>query len=358
MNSNRPFTKRILALVIALLVVLAIGVATPVAAYYIMSVPKVEEDYNPGDPSDPSWTQPTVQTQRITFLSSTETSIENLYVQIPDQGYPVYVRVAVVVNWLKLADCTCASSGCNSSDTCICENCEDGCADDCKTCVEGCTGSQDKICCEECPNCEEGVCVDCKECVDCLGCGGNIECEDCPDCPDCEVNGCNDCTESCTGCKDCREPAQNCKNCKDCAGKVCVDCKECPLCNSDAQDDWDIIFPQPTLDQDYSLEIGGTWEKRDSSGFYYHRERIISGGDASQNAVITIDLGKSTPFIKACERLSTAKLPIDIDGLKVEDCVLRVELMVQTLQAIGSTDDKDIPAWKDAWGEGASNWPK
>ena len=36
--------------------------------------------------------------------------------------------------------------------------------------------------------------------------------------------------------------------------------------------------------------------------------------------------------------------------------MLNVEIIVQTVQAIGSTDKDDIPAWKDAWNKGSESW--
>lgn len=349
MNSKRSLTKLILSLAIVLLVVvLVIAVTSPVFAYYIRKTEKSEGTYEPGKPSNPELTDSLpVQTQRISFLSDTETSLQNLYIQVPDQGYPVYVRVAVVVNWLKLTDCICTQPVCGSH---ICKDCTcEGCKE-CGTCAKG-------LLCENCEKCDYfGDAEDCKNCVE----------VDCDGCDECAGDNCKDCKKeegSCTGCVIC-SPNRD-ESCGECAAceKYCLDRDECPRCNEDEKDDWDIIFPKPTegKEQDYSLQIGGgdtIWEKRDNSGFYYHKDRIESDGDASKENIITIDMSTNTPFIVKFERLATAKLPIDVEGLKVEDCVLKVEIIVQTMQAIGSTDKDGTAAWKDAWNEGASNWPQ
>lgn len=300
MNSNRPMTKRTLTLVIVLLAVaLVIAVATPTVAYYIRSTEQVGDSHSPARPSAPGFADPPVITQRISFLSNEEDPLENLYIEIPYQGYPVYVRVAVVVTWLKPADCTCAETACGEAedDDCICDDCATECLPDCEKCN-------------------------------------------------------NDLSDSC-------------ENCANCAGKMCLECADCPHCNDDEDDDWDVIHPYPTegKDKDYYLEIGNTWEKRDSSGIYYHKTPVeCNSSETPLGTKITVDTDdehpeKNTPFLAKFERLATAQLPISVDGLDVKDCVMKVEIIVQTLQAIGSTDQSDDAAWKDAWGEGATGWP-
>ena len=261
--------------IVLLVLVLVVAVATPTIAYYIRSAGKVESEYNPAQPSDPSFKQPKPS---FRLSSSDETEIKNLYISVPDQGYPVFVRVAIVITWQKLADCICLIP-------------------------QECSG-------EKCSNC-----ADCNDCEDC---------EDCVDCPKCEEVYCDSC-------------GQEDKQCE------CEDCEECPRCNDDPDDDWDVIFAIPQKGEDYSLTLGDKWTTVENNEFYYCTSAVQS---------LYPDYDKleplSTPvFITECKLLSTAQPPI-------EGCVLNVEIIVQTIQAIGYTDpDKngnETPAWQDAWG--------
>lgn len=95
------------------------------------------------------------------------------------------------------------------------------------------------------------------------------------------------------------------------------------------QKDGTVYFSQPTEGIDYTLYLNSTdWEKG-SDGFYYFNKSVKSDGETSV-------------FIKSCEQIKEA--PDD-------DYTLSVEIIVQTVQAIGATDDaSEKEAWKDAWG--------
>lgn len=84
--------------------------------------------------------------------------------------------------------------------------------------------------------------------------------------------------------------------------------------------------PQP---EEYSLTIGEGWEKG-TDGFYYHLAPVQSGG--STKVLIT----ECSPIDQAPESGYT----------------LSVEIMAQTIQALGTTDDGEIPAVQDAWDVG------
>lgn len=98
----------------------------------------------------------------------------------------------------------------------------------------------------------------------------------------------------------------------------------------------------PSRNSDYTYTTGGNWQQ--VGGFWYYTQAVDGNGKVEP---ITID------FIS---NLSLAQKPFipDVDNVL---CHLNVEIIVQTIQAIGSTDDGNIPAWKDAWGVGPSSWP-
>lgn len=91
-----------------------------------------------------------------------------------------------------------------------------------------------------------------------------------------------------------------------------------------------VYFSQPNLNTDYTISLNSTnWELRDD-GFYYYKTSVPSGGQTSN-------------LINVCEQIGDAP----VDGF-----TLNVEILVQTIQAIGSTDGEngadEIPAWEDA----------
>lgn len=329
MKSKKSLIKRFMPLLTTLLVlVLVIAVATPTIAYYIRTAGKVESEYTPAEPSAPSFT-----------LSSDDREMSDVYVWVEDQGYPIFVRVAIIVNWLRLTDCTCTPPGCSSHTCADCGDCPD-CEEECTDCTESCTGCEGcgGVVCENCPDCGEGDCENCEgNCEDCPNCMEIITCEDCKNCPDCEEGDCENCEESCTGCMGC-EQFDECGVCKDCEN--CVDRDECPRCNDDPDDDWDVFFAVPVEGNngDYTLVLGDSWTTVQDSDYYYCTSKVESRFPNDTSELIRLPV-----LIKNFEFLEDAKPP-------VEGCILSVEIIVQTIQAIGSTDIGDIPAWQDAWG--------
>ncbi|MCH5317508.1 MAG: hypothetical protein J1E05_05980 [Eubacterium sp.] len=86
-------------------------------------------------------------------------------------------------------------------------------------------------------------------------------------------------------------------------------------------------------DYTISLNTGATddWVLRDD-GFYYFKSPVESNG-------------KTSVLINECRQVNAAP---------IEGYTLSVEVIVQTVQAVGSTDTPDnspgIDAWKNAWG--------
>ena len=301
MKSEKSLITRFKPLFIALLVVaLIVAVAAPTIAYYIRSGGKVEKEYTPAFSNLPTLKY---------SVDSTNPEIANVRVQVEDEGYPVYVRVAIVVTWQMLTDCTCIIPK-----KCICENCE-GCDEDgkecsCEVCEEDCPICAKCICGEEC-GCDE----DSKEC----------SCEKCEDCPVCaEPEPCEQCTKG-----DAEE------ECTECEG-----CDECPLCDDNPDNDYDVFYALPVKGDDYTMELDTTtnWVEN-SDGYYYCKNSVKSGGE-------------SPVLIKSCILTADEDSKPSIED---KDIFLSVEIIVQTVQAIGFTDDDNDgdgyvePAWKDAW---------
>lgn len=98
-----------------------------------------------------------------------------------------------------------------------------------------------------------------------------------------------------------------------------------------------IYFTAPSPDTDYQLDLelsgaGSTtgWIAG-NDGYYYYQNIVQSGGQTSE-------------LIKKCVPLNPAPVP---------DYSLSVDVLVQTVQAVGYTDEDDqnnvFPAVKDAW---------
>lgn len=92
-----------------------------------------------------------------------------------------------------------------------------------------------------------------------------------------------------------------------------------------------VYFKKPVLGTDYSLmttDPESGWEYDPADGYYYYINKVESGD--------------STPvLIQSSKQLDTANPP--------EGYTLSVEIIVQTVQAIGTTDDDEYQAWQDAW---------
>ena len=394
MKREKSFKKYLMPLLIALLVfVLIMMVVTPALASYIRSTGKKNSDYTPGQPSEPSLEDPSLEDSWFE-LTPVNNKLENVYVWVVDQGYPVYVRIELIVAWWRLTDCTCKPERCNTCFDCDdCPECKDGCTNcngckDCTGCVpeesdpcpdcgegecEGCwwdcehdesgecthceTCNQPKPC-PNCPDCEEGDCDGCEgKCDGCLICDSCKRAEGCESCPDCEEEDCENCNGDCPDCENCEAELADCGICKkaDCEnGKCWINNYDCPRCNLRTDDDWDIFFQVPVEGEgkDYKLELvgDGSWVKggEAAENRYYYTKAIGSTKEIGKPLKIEV------PAIKGIELLDSAKPPVD------EDCLLHVQILVQTVQAIGYTDpDNDgyeEHAWKDAWKDAPSDW--
>lgn len=371
MKSDKSLIKRFLPLLTMMLaLVLAIAITTTTIAYYVITAGSEGSDYNPANPTDPSFTNPTPSFR----LYSDDNKMNDVYIYVPDQGYPVFVRAAIIITWQRYAPCTC-------NDPVYCEGCPDcpDCEEDCEYCKDcdmdcpDCAACAARRACEKCEGCQEDGCDDCDECKEgdcssCEGCLPRAECEDCEYCPNCEEDclnceeGCSDCSgcaqkfveckdcEQCKdgNCEDCTNCENNCTNCAGCLAECgecandCEDCEDCPKCNGDESDDYDVYFITPKVDTDYTITFGNNWEI--SGNFYYYTLPVESIGDVSKNRTIKID----SPLISQFEFLK------DDNSLSDEGWFLNVEIVVQTIQAIGYTDEdengNEIPAWQDAWG--------
>lgn len=87
--------------------------------------------------------------------------------------------------------------------------------------------------------------------------------------------------------------------------------------------------PKKGADYDYTIDLNLNDWTEGSDGYYYYKEKVESNGQTSY-------------LINKCVQLNSAVPP-------AEGYSLSVELIVQTIQAIGNTDDSsNNPAWKDA----------
>ena len=87
-----------------------------------------------------------------------------------------------------------------------------------------------------------------------------------------------------------------------------------------------VHIEKPVENTDYTLETGENWTKMDD-GFYYYYSPIQTG--------------ETAPLIVKCEPVGSS--PDTAYGLSVN-------IISQTIQAVGSTDEDNIPAHIDAWG--------
>lgn len=86
---------------------------------------------------------------------------------------------------------------------------------------------------------------------------------------------------------------------------------------------------KPVADKDYLIDINLTDWILGTDGFYYYKLPVVSGG-------------ATTELIESC----TQKSESPASGYK-----LHVEIIAQTIQALGTTDaDDNIAAVEDAWG--------
>ena len=94
-----------------------------------------------------------------------------------------------------------------------------------------------------------------------------------------------------------------------------------------------VLGQMPVEGTDYTIRINNAaWFKR-SDGFYYHKTMVNSGADTEI-------------LIEECK---------PNEGKAPSGYSLNVEIIAQTIQALGTTDNGGTPAVTDAWGVAVSN---
>ncbi|MCH5180519.1 MAG: hypothetical protein J1F32_04855 [Erysipelotrichales bacterium] len=87
-------------------------------------------------------------------------------------------------------------------------------------------------------------------------------------------------------------------------------------------------YNKPIINQDYEIVLNDAdWNLSDR--FYYYNKSVASGG-------------QTTNLINSCKLKDNVTAP--------EGFTFDVEIIAQTIQAVGTTDDTDSAAIEDAWG--------
>lgn len=89
----------------------------------------------------------------------------------------------------------------------------------------------------------------------------------------------------------------------------------------------EVLSLTPVSGADYMLSIGDNWEEDTDDGFYYYKQTVGSG-EVTEN------------LINECKPLKNAP----VDGYALD-----VQIIAQTIQAAGHTDDGNGNAKADAW---------
>lgn len=106
-------------------------------------------------------------------------------------------------------------------------------------------------------------------------------------------------------------------------------------------EDGNVLGQAPVLDEDYTLTLNETdWFYKD--GFYYHKAMVNTGGTTAN-------------LITSCQLKEGITPPVDTTVTPNVKYDLNVEIIAQTIQALGTTDTGDTPAVKDAWGVTVTN---
>lgn len=98
-------------------------------------------------------------------------------------------------------------------------------------------------------------------------------------------------------------------------------------------EDGNVLGQKPVLNEDYILTLNETdWFYK--AGFYYHKAMVNTGGTTEN-------------LITSCQLKDGITPPQGYD--------LNVEIIAQTIQALGTTDARDTPAVTEAWGVTVTN---
>lgn len=94
-----------------------------------------------------------------------------------------------------------------------------------------------------------------------------------------------------------------------------------------------VLGSLPIAGTDYNINYNLTdWFYRESDGFYYHKAPVAYDGTEGSNLTGNL-INSCTP----------------VDGKTPTGYGLNVEIIAQTIQAVGTTDEDNIPAVKAAW---------
>lgn len=94
-----------------------------------------------------------------------------------------------------------------------------------------------------------------------------------------------------------------------------------------------VYFSKPIQGTDYTIDLNTDDWALKSDGFYYFKSSVASGGETSN-------------LINSCTQIKAAP----VDGY-----TLSVEILVQTVQAVGSTDGENGAPVTDAWEDAGWN---
>lgn len=98
--------------------------------------------------------------------------------------------------------------------------------------------------------------------------------------------------------------------------------------------------PMPGVD--YNLELNNTDWFKGTDGFYYHKVMVVPDGEGNP--------AYTQPLITNFVKLKPSIMFDDTDPDVVEDeYTLNIDIISQTIQALGTTDADDKPAVVDAW---------
>lgn len=95
--------------------------------------------------------------------------------------------------------------------------------------------------------------------------------------------------------------------------------------------DGHVMAMAPVEGSDYTININGTDWLKDSNGFYYYKNPVLD--ESTTNT--------TSNLIDLCQ---------PVEGRAPEGFRLNVEIIAQTIQALGTTDEGNEPAVKNAWG--------
>ena len=87
MEKKKPFAKKLIIGIIAIVVVV-VALASITLAYYLNRSENLNTTYNPAESLNPSFS-----------LTPSDKSMKDVKINVGETKYPVFVRVAVLINW-------------------------------------------------------------------------------------------------------------------------------------------------------------------------------------------------------------------------------------------------------------------